>query len=389
MARYVYRDPPAAGRTGAWNSRLGALQSYYEMMPGTNPTFSATMPANRPAKRRDKRSGSHPIIALPKVRYVAIVAVPPARMLDVVGPAEVFADANKLHGGDPVYEVEIIAAAEDRAVPTQIGVPILAHWTYRELHGPIDTLLVAGGEWPPDKRHSPDFLSWLRDQSRNVRRLGSVCTGALVLADADLLNGRPATTHWNWCNELIQKHPLVKVDPDPIYVRDKNVYTSAGVTAGIDLALALVEEDLGSSLALQVARMMVVFLRRSGGQSQFSATLAAQACERQPLRDLLAWMADNVTRDLSVTSLSRRASMSLRNFARVFKQQVGETPAQHIENLRLEAARRKLETSSLSLEQVAEASGFRSAEILRRTFARRLGTTPGQYRACFGQAKIQ
>jgi transcriptional regulator GlxA family with amidase domain len=310
-------------------------------------------------------------------------------MLDVVGPAEVFTDANKLHGGEPVYEVEIIAAAEDRVVPTQIGLPILAHRTYREVHGPVDTLLVAGGEWPPDKRHSPDFLKWLRDRGRTVRRLGSVCTGALVLADADLLNGRPATTHWNWCNELVQKHPLVKVDPDQIYVRDENVYTSAGVTAGIDLALALVEEDLGSALALQVARMMVVFLRRSGGQSQFSATLAAQACEKQPLRDLLAWMADNLRRDLSIGSLAQRAAMSRRNFARVFKQQVGETPAQHIESLRLEASRRQLETSSLSLEQIAEASGFRSAEILRRTFARRLGITPGQYRASFSQAKNQ
>src|SRR5580693_9537336 len=344
------------------------------------------MPADRPAKRRDKRE-SHTNITLPKVRHVVIIAVPPARMLDVMGPAEVFADANKLHGGDPVYEVEIIAAAEDRAVPTQIGVPILAHWTYRELHGPIDTLLVAGGEWPPDKRHSPDFLSWLRDQSRNVRRLGSVCTGALVLADADLLNGRPATTHWNWCNELVQKHPLVKVDADSIYIRDENIYTSAGVTAGIDLALALVEEDLGASVALQIARMMVVFLRRSGGQSQFSATLAAQACESQPLRDLLAWMADNLTQDMSVASLGRRAAMSPRNFARVFTQEVGETPARHVENLRLEAARRQLDTTSSSLEEVADACGFRSAEILRRTFARRLGVTPGQYRASFQQLK--
>src|SRR5580693_167628 len=339
-----------------------------------------------PAKR-SKRSGSHTDIGLPKVRRVAIVAVPPARMLDVVGPAEVFTDANKLRGGEPAYEVEIVAAAKDRAVPTQIGVPILAHRTYRELCGPLDTLLVAGGEWPPEKRHSPDFLGWLREQSKNVRRLGSVCTGALVLADADLLNGRTATTHWNWCNELVQKHPLVKVDADSIYIRDKNIYTSAGVTAGIDLALALVEEDLGASVALQIARMMVVFLRRSGGQSQFSATLAAQACESQPLRDLLAWMADNLTQDMSVASLGRRAAMSPRNFARVFTQEVGETPARHVENLRLEAARRQLDTTSSSLEEVADASGFRSAEILRRTFARRLGVTPGQYRASFQQRK--
>jgi transcriptional regulator GlxA family with amidase domain len=351
------------------------------MSMGANPTFSATMPA----RQRNKGGGSPANVA--RVRRVAIIAVPPARMLDVVGPAEVFTDANKLRGGQPAYEVEIIAAAEDRTVPTQIGMPILAHRTYRELRGPIDTLLVGGGEWPPEKRHPPAFLSWLREQSTKVRRLGSVCTGALVLADAGLLNGRPATTHWNWCNELVQKHPLVKVTADSIYIRDQNIYTSAGVTAGIDLALALVEEDLGASVALQVARMMVVFLRRSGGQSQFSATLAAQACESQPLRDLLAWMADNLTEDMSVESLGRRAAMSPRNFARVFRQEVGETPARHVENLRLEAARRQLDTTSSSLEEVADASGFRSAEILRRTFARRLGVTPGQYRASFRQAK--
>ena len=255
---------------------------------GTNPTFSANMPA----RQRTKGGGSPANVA--RVRRVAIIAVPPARMLDVVGPAEVFTDANKVRGGEPAYEVEIVAAAEDRTVPSQIGLPILAHRTYRELDGPIDTLLVGGGEWPPDKRHPPEFLKWLREQSTEVRRLGSVCTGALVLADAGLLDGRPATTHWNWCNELVQKHPLVKVDADSIYIRYNNIYTSAGVTAGIDLALALVEEDLGSSVALQIARMMVVFLRRSGGQSQFSATLAAQACESQSLRDLLAWMADNL-----------------------------------------------------------------------------------------------
>jgi transcriptional regulator GlxA family with amidase domain len=323
------------------------------------------------------------------MRRVAIIAVPPARMLDVVGPAEVFADANRLHVGEPVYKVEVIAAAEHRTVPSQIGVPILAHRTYRELRGSVDTLLVAGGEWPPDKRHSPDFLRWLKVKSTKVRRLGSICTGALVLADAELLDGRAATTHWNWCSELVQKHPLVNVNPNPIYIRDKNVYTSAGVTAGIDLALALVEEDLGASLALQVARMMVVFLRRSGGQAQFSATLAAQACENQPIRDLLAWMADNVKSNLSVASLARRAAMSPRNFARVFTQEVGETPARHIENVRLETARRQLETTSLSLDGVADASGFRSAEILRRTFARRLGVAPGQYRASFGQHGVR
>jgi transcriptional regulator GlxA family with amidase domain len=308
-------------------------------------------------------------------------------MLDVFGPAEVFVDANRLRGGEPVYEVEIISAAEDRIVASHVGAPLLADRTYRELRGPVDTLLVAGGDDPREMRYSSDFLDWLREQSTSVRRLGSVCTGALVLADAGLLDGRRATTHWNWCSELVRKHPLVKIDPEPIYVRDNNVYTSAGVTAGIDLALALVEEDLGGSLALRVARMMVVFLRRPAGQSQFSATLAAQTCGRRPFMDLLAWMADHVKSDLSVASLARRAAMSPRNFARVFTQEIGETPGRHIENIRLEAARRQLETTSLSLDQVADTSGFRSAEILRRTFARRLGVTPGKYRTAFGPAR--
>jgi transcriptional regulator GlxA family with amidase domain len=280
------------------------------------------------AARQRKKGGNPSNVA--RIRRVAIIAVPPARMLDVVGPAEVFADANKLRSAEQAYEVEIIAAGENRTVPTQIGVPILAHRTYREVCGPVDTLLVGGGEWPRDKQHPSDFLNWLREQSTKVRRLGSVCTGALVLADAGLLNGRLATTHWNWCNELVQKHPSVKVDPDPIYIRDKNIYTSAGVTAGIDLALALVEEDLGASVALQIARMMVVFLRRSGGQSQFSATLAAQACESQPLRDLFAWMTDNLRQDMSVAALARRAAMSPRNFARAFTQDIGDTPARHV-----------------------------------------------------------
>ena len=341
------------------------------------------MPVNQDGKQRKKRSESSTNVVTQRLRRIAIVAAPPVRMLDVFGPAEVFTDANRLRG-EPAYEVEIISAGDDRMIASHVGVPLLAHRTFRDLRTPVDTLLVAGGDDPSEMRYSPDFLGWLREQSTNIRRLGSVCTGALVLADANLLDGRRATTHWNWCSELAHKHPLVKIDPDPIHVRDNNVYTSAGVTAGIDLALALVEEDLGSSLALQVARMMVVFLRRPGGQSQFSTTLAAQTCARQPFTDLLAWMADNVKSDLSVASLAQRAAMSPRNFARVFMQAVGETPGHHIENIRLEAARRQLETTSLSLDQVADTCGFRSAEILRRTFARRLGVTPGQYRTTFG-----
>jgi transcriptional regulator GlxA family with amidase domain len=336
------------------------------------------------AKSRTKPEASH---IRRGIRRIAIVAVTPVRMLDLIGPAEVFGDANRLHGDRPVYEIEIISACDDRTVTSHIGVPFIADSTFGETRGPIDTLLVAGGLGAREMRYSPKFLAWLKEQSKKVRRFGSVCTGALILADAGLLDGRHATTHWNWCGELARTHPRVKVDPNPIYVRDQELYTSAGVTAGIDLALALVEEDLGPSLALRVAQMMVVFLRRPAGQAQFSATLTAQTSENRTLRELLAWAADHLTDELSVDSLARRAAMSERNFSRVFTHEVGETPARHIETLRLEAARRQLEASSLSLDEVAEHSGFASAEVLRRVFNRRLGVSPGQYRLSFGRRR--
>jgi transcriptional regulator GlxA family with amidase domain len=307
----------------------------------------------------------------------------------VFGPAEVFGDANRQHGGEPAYRVSILSGAPDRVVASEIISPVHAEQTYREYRGPIDTLLIAGGTGASERRYERGLLDWLRLASRKARRFGSVCTGALVLADAGLLDGRRATTHWNWCRQLANDYPRVTVDPDPIYVRDGNCYTSAGVTAGIDLSLALVEDDLGRAVALQVARMMVVFLRRPGGQSQFSATLAAQTAESRPLGELLAWLPDNLRRDLTVAQLARRAAMSPRNFARLFRHEVGKTPARHIEDLRLEAARRQLESTSRSLSDVAVASGFASAEVLRRVFARRLRTTPGQYRASFGRRGVR
>ena len=333
-------------------------------------------------KRRegDDRSGSR----IP--RRVVIVGVPPVRTLDVFGPAEVFGDANRMHGGDPSYKVTIISACRERLVPSYIEKTLYTDQSFREFHGPIDTLLVAGSVGK--MRYDADFLDWLRDQSATARRFGSVCTGALMLAKAGLLDGRRATTHWNWCDELARDYPKIKVDPNPIYVRDGNCYTSAGVTAGIDLTLALVEEDLGRRIALQVAQMMVVFLRRPAGQSQFSATLAAQTSENHSFGDLIAWLTDNLTADLSIEKLARRAAMSPRNFARLFRLEMRKTPAKHIEDLRLEAARRLLESTSGSLEEVAAASGLASAEILRRAFKRRLGVTPGEYRASFGRTRL-
>lgn len=340
------------------------------------------------AERR--RSHARPAAAsLPsrKPMRILIAAIPPVRPLDVVGPVEVFGDANRMRGGDPVYSVEIVASGEEKLMDTHFQMPMLADRTYHEVAGSFDTVLVAGGDGANKMRYQPPFVDWLKKQCAGARRFGSICTGALVLAKAGLLEGRRATTHWNWCDELAQNYPSVTVDPDPIYVKDGNCYTSAGVTAGIDMSLALVEEDLGSELALRIARMMVVFLRRPGGQSQFSATLAAQTQDHRSLSDLLAWIADNIRRDISIDTLARRAAMSPRNFARLFKQEIGKTPGMHLQDLRLEAARRQLESTAASLEEVARFSGFKSAEVLRRVFARRLGTTAGQYRKSFGRAR--
>jgi transcriptional regulator GlxA family with amidase domain len=322
-------------------------------------------------------------------RHVLIVAVPPVRTLDVFGPLEVFGDANRSRTDGPLYEVSIISGGTDRDVLTHLGTTLRTDRTYGEYRGSVDTLLVAGFDGVSRVRYESKFLDWLKDRCSSSRRFGSVCTGALVLAAAGLLDGRRATTHWNWCEELARDYPRITVDSNPIYVRDGNCYTSAGVTAGIDLALALVEEDLGRSVALKVAQMMVVFLRRPGGQSQFSATLMAQISARSPLNDLLAWLPDNIRRNLSIKSLAQRAAMSPRNFARLFQQEVGRTPARYIEDLRLEAARRQIESASMSFEEVAVSCGFTSAEILRRAFERRLGVTPRQYRASFGRSRVR
>jgi transcriptional regulator GlxA family with amidase domain len=316
-------------------------------------------------------------------RRVLIVAVPPVRTLDLFGPLEVFNDANRLSGGDPTYKISIISGGKSRVVLSHIATPLHTDLTFREYHGPVDTLLVAGVDSDRQIRYERGFLDWLRDHSQKSRRFGSICTGSLILAKAGLLDGRRAATHWNWCNELERDYPKVTVEREPIYVRDGNCYTSAGVTAGIDLALALVEEDLGRSIALQVARMMLVFLVRQGGQSQFSATLSAQTCENRRLADLLAWLPDNIRQPLPIEKLAPAVGMSPRNFARLFRQQVGKTPGKHIEDLRLEAARRQLESTSQTLGEVAAATGFGSAEVLRRVFNRRLRVSPSFYRASF------
>jgi transcriptional regulator GlxA family with amidase domain len=253
------------------------------------------------------------------------------------------------------------------------------------VRGPIDTLLVAGGQGTADALRDRALIEWLRGSIRRTRRLCSVCTGAFLLAEAGLLDGLSATTHWRQCAQLAAQYPAVSVETDPIFVRAGKIFTSAGVTAGIDLALALLEDDHGREIALNVARELVMFLRRPGGQSQFSVQLSTQQADREPIRDLQRWIADHLGADLSVETLARRAAMSPRNFARVFAREVGMTPGEFVEKLRVEAARRRLEESAEGIDSIASKGGFGTRESMRRAFIRTLHVPPSAYRSRFHQ----
>jgi transcriptional regulator GlxA family with amidase domain len=320
-------------------------------------------------------------------RHVALIAFPGVQILDVTGPLEVFARTARLLRDDgrreeDAYRVELLATRVGPLVSSS-GLRLVADRGLASVRGGIDTLLVAGGAGTAAATRDPRLLDAVRRLAQRVRRLGSVCSGTFILAAAGLLDGRRVTTHWRACDELARRFPSLSVDPDPIFVRDGNVYTSAGVTAGMDMALALVEEDEGREVAIAVARELVMFLRRPGGQSQFSAQLATQAADRQPIRELQAWMADHLAADLSVEVLAGHAAMSPRNFARVFAREVGCTPARFVERIRVEAARRRLEESPHGVDRVAADCGFGSAESMRRAFLRVVRVTPSAYRSRF------
>jgi transcriptional regulator GlxA family with amidase domain len=325
-----------------------------------------------------------------RVMRVTVLAVDGTQSLDVTGPVEVFATASRVHAGAPAgrrgargYTIEVVTPG-GRGVALSNGLRLSAD----RLPGPraaLDTIVVAGGHGARHAGRDDPAVRWVRRAAPRARRVTSVCTGAFVLAAAGLLDGRRATTHWAYCRALAERHPLIDVDADPIHVRDGDVWTSAGVTAGMDLALALVEEDLGREVALQTARHLVLFLKRPGGQSQFSAGLAAQAAVRDGLRDLQDWIAGHLDADLSVPALAARACLSERHFARTFHAETGQPPAAYVEALRVERARVLLE-DGLPVEAVARATGFTGAEVLRRAFHRRLGVGPSAYRERFRSA---
>lgn len=320
-------------------------------------------------------------------RHVVVLIYPGFQALDAVGPLEVLSGANEAcrrDGKPEAYRVELVALKPGPQT-CESGYDVLAPKAYAAVRGPIDTLIVAGGSGSRVVRHDTKLRAWLRRTAKRVRRLCSVCSGALVLAEAGLLDGKRATTHWSRLDQLQQRHPRVRVERDPIFVRDGSVYTSAGVTAGIDLTLALVAADLGAEVARSVARMLVVFLQRPGGQAQFSAHLSSAAPSEPTFQDLQAYIADHPDQDLSVPALAARMGMSERNFARKFREQLGASPAQYVLRARVESARIQLEKGRESIESVAARCGFGTEETMRRSFQKIVRVAPRGYRARFAR----
>jgi transcriptional regulator GlxA family with amidase domain len=319
---------------------------------------------------------------------IAVACYDGAELLDVTGPIEVFNMLNRCLGEtEPArqgYRI-VLLAEQPGPFTTCPGVRLMADCAYEELTGDVDSIIVPGS---PDAAlelalKNERLMRWLRQPSARAKRMVSVCTGAFLLAEAGLLNGRRATTHWMDLERLRREYPEVRVENDAIYTRDGALATSAGVTAGMDLALAMVEEDFGKKTALAVARRLVMFLKRPGGQAQFSTQLRAQMVEGGPLASLLSWLKEHPGERVTVEELAERAAMSPRNFARVFVRETGATPAKYLDQLRLERSIALLEETTLPLEKVARESGFTCAEQMRRAFTREVGVTPLAYRARF------
>lgn len=308
-----------------------------------------------------------------------MLAVPPVDELDLVGPMQVFNSVNRL-AGRTIYTIEVVTHADQPTVAGEGGVlTFIARHHFAQVEGECDSVLLVCGLGTRGLRDAA-LSAWLKKMAGEVRRLGAVCVGAFLLAEAGLLNGRRATAHWKFGQELAKRYPDVRVEHEPLWVKDGNIYTSAGVSASIDLALAWVEEDCGAALAHEAARELVLFLRRPGGQPQVSVSLASQASQMASIRELQIWIAEHLDRKLSVQDLASRMSMSVRNFERVFTREVGTTPSQYVLQMRVEAARSRLERSDGGLKQIASAVGFGGVDVMRRAFVRLLGLTPARYR---------
>ncbi|APC18395.1 AraC family transcriptional regulator [Pseudomonas frederiksbergensis] len=319
-------------------------------------------------------------------KTIHVLAFAKVQLLDVTGPLQVFATANDIaaqRGLPPPYAPTVIADGGG-AIMSCAGLALLAEPLPTE---PSDTLIIAGGWGVYAAAEDAALVDWVRQHAAISRRVASVCTGAFLLAASGWLDGRRVVTHWTRCDQLAQKHPLLRVEPNPIFINDGSVWTSAGVTAGIDLALALVEADLGRSIALAVARQLVVFLKRPGGQSQFSVTLDLQQHGNR-FDDLHAWIAENLSLDLGIPALALQAGMSERSFIRHYRADTGQTPARAIELIRVETARRLLSDTGVPIKRIAVQCGFGSEETLRRSFLRAMGVTPQAYRERFSRESV-
>lgn len=329
----------------------------------------------------------------PIVRPIGIVAFDGVEILDLTGPMEVFALPNYFlqqsgRGEEQVYPMRIFAK-QPGPLRSSCGLQVYADSAYGDPIRGIDTLLIPGSPNVEALLSDPSLIEWVHMMSRRVRRLVSVCTGSFLLAKAGLLDGRSATCHWAFCDQLASEYPSVRVEADRLYLQDGPIFTSGGATSGIDLALSLVEEDWGRETALETARYLVVFLKRPGGQSQFSSFLMHEATNHPSLRALQLWIMEHPTEDLRVEALSERMAMSPRNFARVFQAKTGVTPAKFVEKARLDKARQFLASGDHSFQAVAHNSGFGDAARMRRAFIRNLGITPKDFRERFTQPELQ
>jgi transcriptional regulator GlxA family with amidase domain len=321
----------------------------------------------------------------PPRHTIEIVAFPDVQLLDVTGPLQVFASANetrRVSGQPPYYDIRVVARSSP--VMSSSGLALLAHGLSPRARS-IDTLIVAGGAGVPAASQDKRLVSWLAKRASAAKRVASVCTGAFVLGATGFLDGKRVVTHWAECEHLARRCLKARVEIDPIFLQDGKVWTSAGVTSGIDMALAMVEMDVGHAAAIAVARDLVVFLKRPGGQSQFSAALALQHGDDR-LDRLHSWIAGHLAEDLSVAALAARVRMSERTFLRRYSAVMGQTPARAMENMRVEAARQLLATTRLSIKRIAARCGFGSEETLRRSVLRKVGVTPSEYRSRFSSA---
>lgn len=331
------------------------------------------------------------IFTMENVKHIVLIAPPNTTLLDLAGPLDVFVKAadyidTYVRPGQSSYKVHVLSTEASKVVNTSSCLPIVCEGNLKSIQYEIDTVLITGIPNAPVNMVSDYTLQWLKGQAKTARRVGSVCAGAFILAEAGLLDGKRATTHWRVCDKLAGLYPKIKVEKDPIFVKDGNIYTSAGISTGMDLALAMVEEDYGRDVALSVARQLVLYLKRPGNQSQFSVVLSLQKVDHQPVQQIIEWINAHLGEEISVEMMAEKVNMSPRNFARVFLRETGITPAKYVEKIRLETARRRLEETNLTLDEISEECGLGGADTMRRLFLRHMKTSPSDYRRSFKTA---